>query len=356
MRPLPQIDAETLLSRAGGFALLDVRAPVEFGDGHVPGSVNLPLLTNQERHEVGIAYKVEGSAAAVALGHRLVDPHREERVAAWKDFLSRQEFPVLTCFRGGLRSENTQRWLLEAGCGAARVTGGYKALRRVLFRQWEVPLQGFVITGLTGSDKTGFLRRLAHPRALDLERMARHRGSAFGGLFQDGPQPSQQTFENTLALALRRQTGDFIFEDESRLVGRCVIPPPFFERLRQLPRIFLECGDEERAGNIYQEYVAAPLRTRSGPQVMGELITALRTLRNRLGGLEAAEIEGLIRVAFASGEEQAHREWILRLLRDYYDSLYTHAMARHPSEPIFRGDAAACEAWLRENSDLRRLK
>jgi tRNA 2-selenouridine synthase len=349
MSRLPEIEAEKLLKRPG-FTLLDVRAEVEFADGHVPGSVNLPILTNPERHSVGLTYKTEGPDAAVRLGHALVDPHRTERVAGWKQFLAAQPFPVLTCFRGGLRSEITQRWLAEAGLEVPRVHGGYKALRQALFREWSKPLKGYVVAGLTGSDKTGFLRSLRTPRAIDLEGIAVHRGSAFGGLFQPLPQPSQQSFENAVALPFfQRGGGDFLFEDESRLVGRCVIPKLFFEKMQELPRVFLEKTDEERVRHIHDVYVATPLLTLEPAKVMGDLLSALKRLKNRLGGLAAAEVEIEIRAAFASGN---HDGWILRLLRDYYDKLYTHAMTRQPHVAAFRGNAAECEEFLRANSGL----
>ena len=348
-----EISAEDLLKRPH-FALLDVRAEVEFADGHIPGSVNFPILTNQERHEVGICYKEEGPSAAMALGYALVSPHKLERVAAWKAFLSEQSFPVLTCFRGGTRSEIARKWLHEVGMEAARVKGGYKAMRRVLAREWDEPLRGYVLTGLTGADKTGFLRSLNMPRAIDLEEMAMHRGSAFGGLFQPGPQPAQQTFENRLSLALKRlrPSGELLFEDESRLVGRCVIPPVFFEKLKDLPRIYLEASDEERAEHIHRIYVAAPLKAYPPEKVEQDLLGSIRSIRNKLGGLAAAEIEKDIREALADGDRDRHQRWILRLLREYYDGMYKHAMARHPSKPIFQGKADDCREWLKANTDL----
>ena len=354
--PLLQIPAEDLL-RKPGFRLLDVRAEVEFEDGHLPGSTNLPLLNNQERHEVGTVYKQEGQAAAISLGYALVSPHRAERVEGWKRFLAGQSEPVLTCFRGGMRSEIAQSWLAEEGVPSARVRGGYKAMRRVLVREWEKPLRGYVVTGLTGVNKTGFVRSLRTPRALDLEAFALHRGSAFGGLFQPGPQPSQQTFENALALGLfQNRGGDFLFEDESRLIGRRVIPTPFFEQLRMLPRIYLEATDEERCLHIYREYVETPLRERPVGEVLGHLVNQLRTLRNRMGGKPVEDLEAALRRAFAEPDPESsrelHRIWILRLLLDYYDGLYRHAMSRHPNEPVFRGNAEACREWLRQNADL----
>lgn len=350
---LNEIPAEELLRRPE-FALLDVRAEIEFAEGHVPGSVNLPILTTPERHEVGTVYKTQGPAAAVALGHRLVDPVRPERVRAWREALSRHASPTLTCFRGGMRSQLAQAWIEESGMPVTRVKGGYKELRRTLFREWEKPLRGFVITGLTGSNKTGFLRSLASPRAIDLEALAAHRGSAFGGLFQPTPQPSQQTFENAVALRLfqNRERGHFLFEDESRLVGRRVIPKPLFESLRTLPRLFLEVSEAERAEHIYREYVATPIETYGAAAVENPLAEALRSLRNRLGGQLTDELTAALRNAFAQNDPDQHRAWIARLLRDYYDRLYAHAMARQENAPVLRGSAAECREWLRRHSDL----
>jgi tRNA 2-selenouridine synthase len=312
-------------------------------------------LNNSERHLVGKAYKEEGQEAAVVLGHRLVDPVRATRVAGWREYFSHQtEEPVLTCFRGGLRSQTAQAWLADSGLEVARVLGGYKALRRELFRELSLPFAGFVITGLTGSDKTGFLKSLKTPRAICLESLAVHRGSAFGGLFQPSPQPAQQTFENALALELlrNRDPKGIVLEDESRLVGQCVLPGPFFEMMRTLPRIFLECSDEDRAAHIFEVYVAGPQRKFSPQKVESDLLSALRSLKNRLGGLAAQEIERDLLAAFRSGTEEDHHLWILRLLNDYYDRLYRHAMARHPQEPVFRGNAEACREFLFAKSRL----
>ncbi len=338
------ISAEDFLSRAPA-VLLDVRAEVEFASGHIPGSLNLPLLRDAERHQVGIAYKNKGQSEAVKLGHELVDPHRPERVEAWRRFLSAQCFPALTCFRGGLRSEIAQRWLREAGCEAARVEGGYKALRRALLREWERTVTGYVLTGFTGSGKSAFLRSYSSAQTIDLEALAAHRGSAFGGIVAE--QPAQQTFENALAWELRRKTRPLLFEDESRLVGRCVIPETFYAQWKVLPRVFLDSTERERVENIFGEYVAEPLRKRGASQVMGSLLQSLRTLRNRLGVQATREMEEEIERAFASGEDELHRAWIARLLKTYYDPLYEYSLRRSECVPVFRGNARECREWLK---------
>ena len=120
---------ETLLAR--GVPFIDLRAPEEFAKGAFPAAVNLPLLTDAERQEVGLIYKHRGRQAAIARGHALVSGEtRAARVAAWAHFLRQHRDAWLYCWRGGLRSRIAQDWLREAGMAAPRVEGGFKRLRR----------------------------------------------------------------------------------------------------------------------------------------------------------------------------------------------------------------------------------
>ena len=119
--------------------LLDVRAPVEFAEGAFPHASNLPLLTDEERHQVGIRYKQQGQDAAIELGYALVDaPSKAARIAAWASWARQHPEGVLYCFRGGLRSRLTQQMLAqEAGIIVPRVAGGYKAMRRFLLETMQ---------------------------------------------------------------------------------------------------------------------------------------------------------------------------------------------------------------------------
>lgn len=336
------------LQAAQEIALLDVRAPVEFTKGHLPGSWNAPILNDNERHLVGIRFKECGQEAAIALGYELVGPYREERVRRWAEGLQTQKQPVLTCWRGGLRSRTAQEWLRAAGVPVDRLVGGYKAVRRELLASIAKPWSGFVLAGFTGSGKTLFLRTLGHANAIDLEGFASHRGSAFGGI--DLPeQPAQQTFENSLGLALyRARSGPVLVESESRLVGRCVVPDAFFEQMRSFPRVVLEAPMEARVNLLFDEYVRVPLERSSVDEHYRRLEAALFSIRARLGGLKHQEIQALLAEAFQSNDEGTHREWIRRLLVDYYDPLYEHSIARSRGAVVFRGDANACREWLRE--------
>ncbi|MBP6534025.1 MAG: tRNA 2-selenouridine(34) synthase MnmH, partial [Arenimonas sp.] len=209
--------------------LLDTRAPTEFAQGAFPNAVNLPLMSDDQRAQVGLCYKRRGQAAAIALGHELVQgAAKAARVQEWADFARRHPEGYLYCFRGGLRSQISQQWLAEAGCDYPRIIGGYKAMRQFLLQALETSLaQGpvIVLSGQTGCAKTQLLQQLIN--AVDLEGLANHRGSAFGKRVPG--QPSQIDFENALSIAfLKRRHAAIarpvVVEDESHLIGRIVLP------------------------------------------------------------------------------------------------------------------------------------
>jgi len=187
-----------------GRALLDVRAPVEFAKGAFPNAINLPLMSDDERHQVGICYKEKGQQKAIELGAQLVTPDLQaQRVQSWKDFVQANPEARLYCFRGGLRSRISQQWLADAGVQIPLVEGGYKALRTFLIEELQrlgQALSYTLIGGRTGNGKTLLIKRLGS--TVDLEALANHRGSSFGSL--PGPQPSNIDFENALSIELMR--------------------------------------------------------------------------------------------------------------------------------------------------------
>lgn len=339
------------LQKSGKLPLLDVRSEGEFETGHLVGSTNLPILTNEERHRVGLTYKQEGQDEAIRLGHELVDPARPARVAGWAEFLKEQSTPLVACWRGGLRSGLAQSWLHEAGVPALRVEGGYKALRAIILEELAKERPGIVIAGNTGSGKTEFLRNLRSKNTVDLEALANHRGSSFGG-YQSGTQPAQQTFENALGQELftKKPGAPLVVEDESRLVGRCVIPDSFFTPMAHFPRVELETPFAVRVQNIKKEYVTDPLREANEQGVHDKLKSSLLSLRNRLGGADTRELEGMLTAAFRG--EESHEAWIEKLLHRYYDPLYAHSAARRKSEIVFRGEAAELRRWLATHAYL----
>jgi len=236
--------------------MMDVRAPVEFDKGAFPKSQNIPILDNQQREAIGTCYKQDGQDAAIALGLQLVSPDiREQRLEQWTQFVKAHPEGYLYCFRGGLRSRTTQSWLQEQGVDYPLIKGGYKAMRTYLLQQLElsaeqVPL--VILSGYTGSGKTHVLNKTQYQ--IDLEGLANHRGSAFGSDVTDF-QPTQINWENELSIACLKYQHQFpqsglLLEDESKRIGRNILPDSFHLKMEQAPYIFLERELEQRIAVI----------------------------------------------------------------------------------------------------------
>jgi tRNA 2-selenouridine synthase len=335
--------------------LIDVRSEIEFTEGHIPGSINLPILSTEERALVGTTYKQQGPEAAIRLGHQIVSGEiKEQRIQAWiQKFQSQTKPGVLTCFRGGMRSQLAQAWCREAQVFVPRVQGGTKSLRNFLLQQLNSRSQQekmTVISGATGVGKSLLLRELAAQSAvLDLEHEAHHRGSAFGGFEQ--AQPSQITFENRLSyrwlkLAQKiKEQGTLIVEDESRLIGRCVLPEAFFSRMRSSEVIFIEESLEVRTQITFDEYILATDLSkpdeRKAALVFDHYQACVQRISRKLGGLRTSEILkdlATARQTFqASRDLEPNKVWIRKLLEWYYDPLYFKSLQQRKQTFIFRG-------------------
>lgn len=333
-----------LLEKPALTRAVDVRSEGEFAAASVPGFVSLPILSDPERHEVGTCYKQKGPDAAIALGHELTAAHKQARTESWKRALAGAEFPLVTCFRGGLRSQLACQWAEAAGARTLRVEGGYKALRHELIAEIEAVPEMLVVAGATGSGKSELLRAVSAP-TLDLELLANHKGSAFGGSLL-APQPAQASFENMLGMELKMRR-PVLVEDESAMVGQVCLPPAVRARIISGKVIRIRMGVEERAGRIFREYVTDPLlQGVSAGALADHYVGALRRIQKKLGGLAASELEGKILLAFRAGGEDAHREWIQALLTLYYDQAYEYSFQKLPRETAFEGNWEECKQWI----------
>ena len=348
--------------------LIDTRAPVEFERGAFPNSVSLPLMTNDERAKVGTCYKAHGQEAAIALGRELVDDTKQaQRTAAWVAFAEQHPQGYLYCWRGGLRSQICQEWMREAGCDFPRIGGGYKALRRFLIDEFERLCGGYpllILGGRTGGNKTAIIE--SQPQAVDLEALAHHRGSAFGR--RPGGQPTQLSFENAVAIAMlkaeqqARASGvPILLEDESRLVGRCSLPPLLSQAMGRSPVVLLETTLEERIEHSYRNYILIKLEEwqhhlgeAAGFDAFAEDLTkSLYRVRKRLGGVRYREISVLLEAALAAhrkGDPSQHRDLIRQLLVEYYDPMYDYQLSKRKELVIFKGDRQAVQAFLLDYS------
>ena len=340
-------------------SLIDTRAPIEFARGSFPGAVNLPLMTDVEREQVGIRYKEQGEHAAVALGHELVSGHvKEDRIAAWIEQVKRNANAALFCFRGGLRSQTVQAWLASEGYHLPVVDGGYKALRAYLLNSLEECLcetSLVVIGGRTGVAKTALLNQASDMLRLpiiDLEGLAHHRGSAFGKRAE--PQPTQVNFENRIAIELLKLRNgghqQVIMEDESRLIGRCALPLTLQEKLRAAPLVVLDASLEDRVHHSWENYILSNYREQvalcdSHEAAFSAFATSLRlslaNIQKRLGGARYQELSEVLEkalLAHSQGDPEQHKQWITVLLRDYYDPMYDYQLKSKQRHVVFRGN------------------
>lgn len=350
-----------------GTPLLDVRAPVEVAKGGFPNATNIPLLDDQQRHEIGLRYAEQGQDAAIELGLALATPEiRQQRLDAWTAFIEQHPTGYLFCFRGGLRSRTTQQWLRDTGIDYPLIPGGYKALRRFLLDRMHGLIAhspARVLAGPTGSGKTEVIHAWLH--SLDLEGLANHKGSAFGQAFS--PQPSQIDWEHRFTIDWMRRTHDHsapvLLEDESRLIGRIFLPPELQTLLACAPEIALVASMPERIERLRHDYVM-PIVTHYQQQTPDQAEAAiirhiehtLNRIRKRLGGARHSELSAL--VPMAVNELLRQDNWavfdglIEQLLTDYYDPMYRYQQGRSRRPQAFAGTHDEVLDWLSRTDGL----
>lgn len=341
--------------------MIDVRAPVEFETGALPSSTNLPLMTDDERHQVGLRYKNNGQLSAIELGHKLVHGEvKQQRLVAWRAFMAANPNGVLYCARGGLRSQLTQEWLAEAGIECPKVEGGYKSLRGFLYQylmDYCANNMFTILSGMTGTGKTEIIQTL--PTGLDLEGAANHKGSSFGRPLDE--QPAQIDFENRIAIDLlkveaKHPQSMVVLEDESRNIGARHIPHYFADRMATSQFVVIEMDFEERLERLWQEYVVERyLKTMAFFGATGEqefaryLRESLLRVQKRLGGQRTQALLTSMDNAIAVQHQDnfaSHRDWLTGITRDYYDPMYSYQLEKKKELVVFRGAREAVMAWL----------
>ena len=300
--------------------LVDVRTPGEFKQGHWPGAVNIPLFTDQQRHDVGLTYKQEGRHAAIQLGLALSGP----RLGKLSESLTRTAGGVaeplrLYCWRGGMRS-NSMAWLAGLSDHPVCVLeGGFKCYRHWVLQTFEAPWPLKVLGGRTGTGKTDLLLELESQNVavVDLEGLAHHRGSSFGNLGMP-QQPSTEHYENRLAETLeghaRRKASEIWLEAESALVGRCRIPRALFQQMQRAPVLEIRRSDQERINRLVDVYAVHE------PTALQE---ATERIQRRLGPQRTRE-------AMEAIEQQRWAD-ACRAMLDYYDGCYDRELERKPA-------------------------
>jgi len=286
----------------------------------------LPLFTDDERRVVGTIYKQQGKQKAIKVGLTSFGP-KMVSIVEEVERLAGSRSVIVHCWRGGMRSAGVA-WLLDLyGFNVYTLTGGYKSFRRWCIQQFEKEYPFSILGGFTGSGKTGLLKELKADghTIIDLEALAAHKGSVFGNLGEQQPQPTQEMFENRLALTLA-EAADPAFrpgtdptsyqaqrtiwlEDESQRIGNVNIPIPIYRHIMISPLYFLEIPFEDRLTRIVKDY---------GQFEKDQLANGIIRLKRRLGGLET-------KTALAS-LETGNMADCFRILLKYYDKYYLKSL------------------------------
>ena len=333
---------------------------LDFGDNVMYRTFDIPILNDDERHQVGLRYRESGSEAATALGFRLLAGGKQfDRIKAWQNHLLSSSNAALYCFRGGYRSRIACDWLQASGSPSPRILGGYKALRKHLLNVFRNLPPLVIVSGKTGTGKTAFLSQFRH--AIDLEGIANHRGSAFGGHIS--PQPCQIDFENRVAIAFlkMRSEAEVLVEDEGRLIGRICLPLPLQQKMKQSPILVIEEPVVVRTERIFQEYIVnqwqsylAHFEFEAEAEFKLYLVDAVDAIQKRLGGVAHGQIrQQMINACQYHSRRHSlelHRVWITTLLTDYYDPMYDYQMDKKSARIRARESRQALVEWYSDKT------
>jgi tRNA 2-selenouridine synthase len=302
-------DLNAFLAGSRELPLVDVRSGLEYEKGHIPGSINIPLLTNEDRVQVGTLYKQMGKEAAVMKGFQLAGPRFYDLFKAVRKAANEKQVN-LYCWRGGMRS-NIVAWMMNlSDYKVGLLSGGYKSYRLYAHQLFAGTWNWIKVSGKTGVGKTALLRQLAQlgEQVLDYEGLANHKGSSFGHIGMP-PQPTVEHFENLIAWQMKHfdPRKPIWIENESRFIGQVRIPDPLYNQALRMPVIELELDDAQRRKLIWDDY---------GKQPVTELVEATERLVKKLGG-------DRVRAACADLESGNWQGW-LDVLLPYYDKTYAH--------------------------------
>lgn len=305
------IELENLLQTKDGHTLVDVRSPSEYDEATIPGSINIPIFSDEERAEVGTIYKQVGKEEAKQRGLEIFSAKLPDFIEQFKKVNTPM---TVFCWRGGMRSKTAATVLDLMGIHATRLYGGIKSYRQWVVHELEkqdFPPNLYVLNGYTGSGKTIILQKLAakgYP-VIDLEKLAGHRGSIFG---QIGLKPSKQKkFDSLLVQAMKRfENEPFVFiEGESKRIGRVVLPDFLYDKKENGKQLFIHLPFELRVKIILDEY--HPM------DYADKFMEAFQFIKKRIHTPIAKEIEEAL-------QANDYAKAVKLLLEFYYDPRYEH--------------------------------
>ncbi len=318
---MPQTFSSLADIHAHGFdTVIDVRSPAEFAIDHFPGAINLPSLSNEERAEVGTTYKQVSPFLARKMGASLVLHNVARHIAGPLNGHDGGWRPLVYCWRGGQRSGVFTTILKEVGWRADTIKGGYQSYRRLVsaaLYDKPIPHKLVLLDGYTGTAKTALLPLLQDRdvQVIDLEGLARHRGSLLGAM--PGGQPSQRMFETNLAQALSTldPARPVVVEAESNRIGAINVPPSFWARMIQSPRINISANIAARAAYLAEAY--------------DDILRDPETVSVRLASLRYLRSHAVVDHWKSLQDDGKYLELAQSLMTDHYDPAYAKSRNLH---------------------------
>jgi tRNA 2-selenouridine synthase len=312
------------------YALIDVRSPSEFQEATIPGAVNIPLFSDEERAEVGTLYKKDSPEVAKIRGLEIISPKLPEMIKTFKNHVRDRE-AVVFCWRGGMRSKSIVSVSDWMGLNVNQLQGGYKAYRNYVseaLNQLEWKAGFIVLHGHTGVGKTILLDKLeqrGYP-VLNLEHMAAHRGSIFGRIGLKGSH-SQKMFDSLLLEKVHQlQDEPYVFvEAESKRIGQVFIPPFVLHKKEQGIHVNVTASLEKQVERIIEEYAADDVNNK-------EFLDAFSRIAKRLSG----DVRSVIEQALKNGDLRIAVE---QLMLHYYNPRYQHAREKYAQKIDYNIDA-----------------
>jgi len=314
-------DIYSVIEKPNGFSeIIDVRSPSEFQDDHIPGAINLPVLSDEERSLVGTLYK-QDSFEGKKLGAELICKNISKMFESVLKYKNKDWQPLIYCQREGERSKSVVTILLRTGFKANILSGGYKSYRRYVINELEKlgnKIEFQVICGLTGSGKTKLLTELNKRglQTLNLEEIAKHYGSLLGQ-YPSFTQPSQKQFESNLLVAMLRLNAEqrVFVESESRKIGNRQIPTPIIKKMRDSKCLWIEMTMEERINFLLKEYTHY-LKT---PEKFLKVIAKFENYLNK------DKFDRLVEMY----KKRHWEEFVRMLLREHYDPSYLKSINKN---------------------------
>ena len=312
--------------------LIDVRTPGEFSKGHIPGAINIPLFTDEQRAHIGTVYVQNSPGEAVDVGYKYAHPNKHKYVEQTRE-VAPDGAVIVHCWRGGMRSNAFADLLEHSGFNSVQlIKGGYKSYRQLARKCFAEKYNFKVLGGFTGSGKTDLLKHLRNQghQVIDLEGLAHHRGSAFGAVAGEN-QPSVEQFENNLFEVMNsfKRSKPIFIEDESYSIGGVNLPLALYRQMQAAKLYFFDIPKNQRAQYLANNY---------GNADIGFLAGAIQRIQKRLGGLRTKQALELL--------EAGRMKEVAELTLEYYDKSYMRSAMNRDWEKVVKLNVSRVDVEL----------